>query len=82
MNKKIMAFVLAGILATAMVVPAANATTLEQQIADLMAMIVKLEAQIAGQTAGAVAVCFDADLQQGMTSDSVKDLQIKLGVTP
>ena len=82
MNKKIIAFVLAGIFATSMVVPAANAATLEEQIASLSAMIVALQAEIAGQTAGATAVCFDADLQKGMTSDSVKDLQIKLSVTP
>jgi len=82
-NKKIIAFVLAGIFAISMVVPAnANAATLEEQIASLSAMIVALQAEIAGQTASATAVCFDADLQKGMTSDSVKDLQIKLGVTP
>ena len=81
-NKRIIAFVLAGIFAISMVVPAANAATLEEQIASLSAMIVALQAEIAGQTAGATVVCFDADLQQGMTSDSVKDLQIKLGVTP
>jgi len=83
MNKKIIAFVLAGIFAISMVAPAADAATLEEQIAELLAKIVSLEAQIAGQTIpAATAVCFDADLQQGMTSDSVKDLQIKLGVTP
>jgi hypothetical protein len=47
----------------------------------LLAKYNLLLAQV-GQPTGAAAVCFTTDLQQGMTSDNVKNLQIKLGVTP
>ncbi|MCK4805893.1 MAG: hypothetical protein KAS91_01800, partial [Candidatus Pacebacteria bacterium] len=63
-------------------VDVADATTIEELqalITQLQAEITQLQAQV-GQTAGATGVCFDADLQQGMTSDDVKALQIKLGV--
>ena len=84
MNKKIIASVLAIVFAFSMVGPVSADTSLQDQINALLATIAQLQAQIAGQTAtpATTAVCFDADLQQGMTSDSVKDLQIKLGVTP
>ena len=87
MNKKIIASVLAIAFAFSMVggnlAKADTVEDLQVQIAQLLAMITTLQAQIAGQTTPATtAVCFNTDLQQGMTSDSVKDLQIKLGVTP
>ena len=89
MNKKIIAFGLACVFAVSMVAPSAGAVTDEQyqalvdQLADLTALYTALLAQTTGGTTpAATAVCFNTDLQQGMTSDSVKDLQIKLGVTP
>jgi hypothetical protein len=80
MNKKIIAFALAAAFTFSMVGPAiADAATLEEQIAELLAKIVSLEAQIAGQTTpAATAVCFNNDLSKGMTSNDVKNLQIVL----
>ena len=87
MNKKIIASVLAVAFAFSMAGPVGAVTdeqyqTLIDQLADLTALYTALLAQTTVPTTSATAVCFDADLQQGMTSDSVKDLQIKLGVTP
>jgi len=87
MNKKIIASVLAVAFAFSMAGPVGAITdaeyqTLIDQLADLTALYTALLAQTTVPTTSATAVCFNADLQQGMTSDSVKDLQIKLGVTP
>jgi len=82
MSKKLIAFALAGVFALSMVAPA-KAVTIEElqvQITALLAQITALQVQIAGQTTG--TICFNTDLQKGMTSDDVKNLQIKLGVTP
>ena len=83
MSKKLIAFALAGIFALSMVAPAKAATIEELTILfnDLLAKYNVLLAQV-GQPTGAAAVCFNTDLQKGMTSDDVKNLQIKLGVTP
>ncbi len=83
MNKKIIASVLAVVFAISMAGPVGAVTLeeLETLYADLLAKYEVLLAQV-GQPAVATGVCFDADLQQGMTSDDVKALQIKLGVIP
>ena len=83
MSKKLIAFALAGIFALSMVAPAKAATIEDLTILfnDLLAKYNVLLAQV-GQPTGAAAVCFNTDLQKGMTSDDVKNLQIKLGVTP
>ena len=75
MNKKIIAFVLAGIFAISVVIPAADAATLEEQIAELLAKIVLLEAQIAGQTPVTAGLCLTGNLSLGMTSAEAKMLQ-------
>ena len=84
MSKKLIAFALAGIFALSMVAPAkTEAVTIDElniQIADLLKQIADLRTQIAGTGTG--VVCFNTDLSKGMTSDDVKNLQIKLGVTP
>ena len=85
-NKRIIAFVLGVIFTASMAVPVGAVTdadfqALVDQFAQLTALYNTLLAQTSGGTT-ATAVCFDTDLQYGMTSDSVKDLQIKLGVTP
>ena len=83
MSKKLIAFALAGIFAFGVIAPA-KAVTIEElqtQITALLAQITALQAQIAGQTTTGM-VCFNTDLSKGMTSDDVKNLQIKLGVTP
>jgi len=87
MNKKIIASVLAVAFAFSMAGPVGAITdaeyqTLVNQLADLTALYNTLLSQTSAPATSATAVCFDADLQKGMTSDSVKDLQIKLGVTP
>ncbi len=83
MNKKIIAFVLAGVFAISMAGPVGATTIGELQVLydEMLANYNLLLAQV-GQSTVAVGVCFDADLQQGMTSDDVKALQIKLGVIP
>ena len=81
MSKKLIAIALAGLFVfSAVSVKADTLSDLQAQIATLLAQITALQAQIAGTGTG--AVCFNTDLSKGMTSDSVKDLQIKLGVTP
>jgi len=75
MNKKIIAFALAGIFAVSMVAPVADAATLEEQIAELLAKIVQLEAQIAGQTPVTTGLCLTGNLSLGMTSAEAKILQ-------
>jgi hypothetical protein len=87
MNKKFIAFGLACVFAVSVAVPVGAVTdeqyqALVDQLANLTALYNTLLVQTSAPAASATAVCFDADLQQGMTSDSVKDLQIKLGVTP
>jgi len=87
MNKKIIASVLAVAFAFSMAGPVGAITDAEyqnllDQFNQLTALYNTLLAQISGSAASATAVCFNTDLQYGMTSDSVKDLQIKLGVTP
>ena len=88
MKNKIIASVLAVAFAFSMAGPVGAITDAEyqalvDQLADLTALYTALLAQTTGGTTpAATAVCFNTDLQQGMTSDSVKDLQIKLGVTP
>jgi len=84
MNKKIITSVLAVAFAFSMV-SSAGAVTVEElqaQITALLAQITTLQTQIAGTGTGAAAVCFNTDLQKGMTSNDVMNLQIKLGVTP
>jgi len=77
MSKKLIAIALAGLFVfSAVSVKAVTIEELQAQIADLLAQITALS----GGTTG--TVCFKTDLQQGMTSDNVKNLQIKLGVTP
>jgi len=81
MSKKLIAFALAGLFAfSAVSVKADTLSDLQAQITALLAQITALQAQIAGTGTG--VVCFNTDLQKGMTSDDVKNLQIKLGVTP
>jgi len=87
MNKRIIASVLAVAFAFSMAGPVGAITdeqyqSLLDQFNQLTLLYNQLLAQISVPTPAATAVCFDADLQKGMTSDSVKDLQIKLGVTP
>ena len=87
MNKKIIASVLAVAFAFSMAGPVGAITdaeyqTLVDQLASLTTLYNTLLAQTTVPTTSATAVCFNTDLQKGMTSDSVKDLQIKLGVTP
>ncbi|HDQ16172.1 MAG TPA: hypothetical protein ENN45_03850 [Bacteroidetes bacterium] len=79
MNKKIIASVLAVAFAFSMV-GSASAVTVEELQAlynDLLAKYELLLAQV-GQPTGAAAVCFNTDLQKGMTSNDVKNLQIVL----
>ena len=81
MSKKLIAFALAGLFAfSAVSVKADTLSDLQAQITALLAQITALQAQIAGTGTG--VVCFNTDLQKGTTSDDVKNLQIKLGVTP
>jgi len=84
MSKKLIAFALAGIFALSMVAPAKADTLSDLQaiITSLTAQITALQAQITGLSGGTTTVCFNTDLSQGMTSADVKNLQIKLGVTP
>jgi len=79
MSKKLIAIALAGIFALSIVAPAKADTLsdLQAQITALMAQIAALQGQ---QSTG--MVCFNTDLKLGMKSDDVKNLQIKLGVTP
>jgi len=77
MNKKIIAFGLAVVFAVSMAGPV-GATTIEDlqaQIAQLLAQITTLQAQIAGQTTTTTGLCLTGDLSQGMTSAEVKILQ-------
>ena len=81
MSKKLIAIALAGLFVfSAVSVKADTISDLQAQITALMTQINALQAQITG--AGTGTVCFNTDLQKGMTSDDVKNLQIKLGVTP
>jgi peptidoglycan hydrolase-like protein with peptidoglycan-binding domain len=84
MSKKLIAFALAGIFALSMVAPAKAVTVddLNAMIADLLKQIADLKTQISGVGTETGMVCFNTDLKKGMTSDDVKNLQIKLGVTP
>jgi len=80
MNKKIIASVLAVTFALSIVaVPVSGATVeeLEAQISQLTALITSLQNQLAGQTGtpSTGAVCFNTDLDQGMTSSEVLKLQ-------
>jgi len=82
MSKKLIAIALAvTFVFSAVSTKAVTIEELQAQITALLAQITALQAQIAGQATTGM-VCFNTDLQQGMTSDSVKNLQIKLGVTP
>ena len=81
MSKKLIAIALAGLFVfSAVSVKADTISDLQAQITALMTQINALQAQITG--AGTGTVCFNTDLQKGMTSDDVKNLQIKLAVTP
>jgi len=81
MSKKLIAIALAGLFVfSAVSVKADTISDLQAQITALMAQIAALQAQVTG--AGTGLVCFNTDLKQGMTSDDVKNLQIKLGVSP
>ena len=87
MNKKIIAFVLAGIFAVSMAVPAANGVTIEElqdQIAALNATIVQLLATINAQTTTptTTGLCLTGDLSSGMTSAAAKTLQQGLNQDP
>jgi len=83
MNKKIIASVLAVAFAFSMAGPVGAITdaeyqTLLDQLADLTALYNTLLAQTSVPTTSATAVCFDADLSKGMTSNDVENLQIVL----
>jgi len=81
MSKKLIAIALAGLFVfSAVSVKADTLSDLQAQITALLAQITALQAQIAGTGTG--VVCFNTDLSKGMTSDDVKNLQIKLAVTP
>jgi len=85
MNKRIIAFVLAGIFAISMVANPVGAVTVEQLqslIAELSAKIALLEAQLAGQPAATTGLCLTGDLSLGMTSAEVKILQQGLNQSP
>jgi len=84
MNKKIIAFGLAVVFAVSMAGPV-GATTIEDlqaQIAQLLAQITTLQAQIAGQTTTTTGLCLSGDLSLGMTSAAVKTLQQGLNQDP
>jgi len=83
MSKKLIAIALAGIFAfSAVSVKADTLSDLQAIITSLTAQIAALQAQITALGGGTTTVCFNTDLSQGMTSNDVKNLQIKLGVTP
>jgi peptidoglycan hydrolase-like protein with peptidoglycan-binding domain len=87
MNKKIIAFILAGMMLVSVGAPARAEVTIEslqEQIASLTALINTLQAQLAGQTStpSTGAVCFYTDLEQGMTSAEVLKLQQTLNLDP
>jgi len=83
MSKKLIAIALAGLFAfSAVSVKADTLSDLQAIITSLTAQIAALQAQITGLSGGTTTVCFNTDLSQGMTSNDVKNLQIKLGVTP
>jgi len=84
MSKKLIAIALAGLFVfSAVSVKADTLSDLQAIITSLTAQIAALQAQITTLSGGTTGtVCFNTDLQKGMTSDDVKNLQIKLGVTP
>ena len=83
MSKKLIAIALA-VTFVFSAVSTTKAVTMEEILALITALsdkITAIQAQIAGQTTTGM-ICFDTDLKYGMTSGDVKNLQIKLGVTP
>jgi len=81
MSKKLIALVLAVTFAFSFVAKGATVEELQAQIAALLAQIQALQAQL-GQQTTTTGACFTTDLKLGMKNDDVKNLQIKLGVTP
>ena len=78
MSKKLIAIALAvTFVFSAVSTKAVTIEELQAQITALLAQITALQAQIAGQATTGM-VCFNTDLQQGMTSNDVKNLQIVL----
>ncbi|MGC8651321.1 MAG: peptidoglycan-binding domain-containing protein, partial [Minisyncoccia bacterium] len=84
MSKKLIAIALAGIFALSIVAPVKADTNSDYQaeIQALNAQIAALEAKLGQQSQSTGMVCFNTNLKLGMKSDNVKNLQIKLGVTP
>ena len=81
MSKKLIAIALAVTFVFSFTAKAVTVEELQAQVQQLLALIAQLQSQLQSQqTVG--MVCFNTDLKLGMTSNDVKNLQIKLGVTP
>jgi len=87
MNKRIIAFVFAGIFAISMAGPVGAITDVQyqallDQFTQLQASYTALLAQISGQTATTTGLCLTGNLSSGMTNAEVKILQQGLNKNP